>query len=124
MLPAKYLWVEKLIAKNGRLVTIIIPDNIPKDPDKPWKSSNHNSDTHIVQKGVFVPSYTAQKDFGLSLDLEDLIAKCEQFVLFSGVNRLNGAKFILDNSVRWRVIFLSELRPADHELFYAVGVAR
>lgn len=124
MLPAKYQWVERLIAKNGRLVTIIIPDTIPEDTDKPWKGSGHHSDTHIVQKGVFIPSYVAQKDFGLSLDLEDLVAKCEQFVLFSGINKLTNAKFIMDGSVKWRVTFLSELRPAEHELFYAIGVAR
>ena len=105
-----------------RSVTLVIPSNEPADPDKPW--NGFKDDTEIKQIGVFVPSYTAQKDFGLSIKEEDLLAECEQFVLFSGINRLVDARFIIDNGVKWRVVFLSELRPGKHELFYAVGVKR
>lgn len=123
MLPAEYMWVEEMIAENGREVTLVIPSNEPADPDKPWNGLK-KEDTEIKQMGVFVPSYTAQKDFGLSLKEEDLLASCEQFVLFSGVNRLVDVRFIIDDGVKWRVVFLSELRPGQHELFYAVGVKR
>ena len=123
MLPAEYMWVEEMIAENGREVTLVIPSNEPADPDKPWNGFK-KQDTEIKQMGVFVPSYTAQKDFGLSLKEEDLLAECEQFVLFSGINRLVNARFIIDDGVKWRVVFLSELRPGKHELVYAVGVKR
>lgn len=123
MLSAEYMWVEEMIAENGREVTLVIPNNEPADPDKPWNDFK-KEDTEIKQMGVFVPSYTAQKDFGLSLKEEDLLASCEQFVLFSGMNRLVDVRFIIDGGVKWRVVFLSELRPGQHELFYAVGVKR
>lgn len=119
---------NRLITKNGRDAVFETTDKTPSDPAQPWKGSNV-APTPTTFKVVMVPPNTVRQ-FGLTAlgqgtEYKDLIKFSEQIlILFPGTNDMRSYAHVQDGGVRWTVIGVQLLQPADTQLLAFVGVRR
>lgn len=117
---------QRLINKNGRTVDLLKLDATAADADKPWKGAGTptTADTY-TGKGVFLPVSSLQ-ELGKYLVDEELLKKCDQVAMMAGGAGKDLTTFhqFVDGSVKWRIEWARELKPADITVLYAFGVCR
>lgn len=120
---------SRLIQKFGRAVTFIKKNETPSNASQPWKGPASGGETELELYGVFVPP-SAVRQFGLpslgfGTELENLIASSEQICITQpGETDLREYSTLLDGTLRWGILTVQVLRPADKTLLAYVGVKR
>lgn len=116
---------QRLINKNGRLITIDRLSSVPVDADKPWKGPGAPTvDATVSPKAVFLP-HASLIDLGLFAKDDELLKRVEQVALIAsdGVNDLSGFHRITD-VVMYRIDWVRALKPGDTVILYAMGIKR
>lgn len=119
---------NRLISKNGRVVTFVKNSGSAADPSKPWKGSVDSEET-IDLSCVFVTPNQV-RIFGLSAlgdaaGFEDMVAFSEQLIItFPGENNLREYQTVRDGNVNWNVTAYQFLKPATVNLLAFAGVRR
>ena len=120
---------DRLITKNGRDAQFIVANPIPSNVVEPWKGSDSVGDVSTTHKVVMVPPNTVRQ-FGLTAlgqgtEFNDLIKFSEEIlILFPGTVDLRTYDHVIDDAVRWTIIGIQVLKPADLQLLGFVGVRR
>ena len=123
---------ERLIAANGREVTIIKFDTSSADPTKPWKGATDprtNLDGEVTTDACFVQP-SSMVSLGMSTSDSDLVKRSTKIMLVApGTNTITDdlAKFneVIDfDNTRWKITAVETLQPAEDVLLYYIGVAR
>lgn len=117
--------VVRLIAKNGRTVTLHKLSGAANDPAKPWKGPGTPTlqGAGVEVKGVFVPA--TGDALGREFISEELLARASEVLLVApNATDLEPFNVLLDNLIRWRVEWCYTLKPADTVMLYAFGVCR
>lgn len=123
---------ERLITKNGRLITFKKPDPNapPADPQKPWNGPDPNAPMlELPLRAVFAPPNTVRQ-FGLTAlgkgyEVEDLFAFVEQIlILFPGENDVTEYPIVTDEGKDYNLVAYQLLRPANRSLVAFVGIRR
>jgi hypothetical protein len=119
-----------LVEETGREMTFIQYSQTPADPAAPWagpadpRASVAQQHT-LAAVGVDVGT---SKELGMAAVPEDLLKRVSQFLIvapgagFAG--DLRDIHEVVDQSTRWGVKVVRELRPAAVTLLYFVGVGR
>lgn len=118
-------FAQKLIGKNGRLVTMQRLDATAADADKPWKGPGVPTVAQSVDtKAVFLP-HTGQDDLGKFLVDAELLKRAEQVVIVAaGTDDLEPFNQLSDTGVVWLIDWIRTLRPGDTSILYAIGLKR
>lgn len=117
--------VVRLIASTGRVVTFEQLTGEAIDSSKPWRGAGEPtrglSDDQVA---TFVPP--SGLDFGKEFLQAEQLKRCEQVCLTapSTVFDLSDCTCIVDGAVRWAIVWVQELKPADTTLLFAIGVKR
>lgn len=120
---------DRLIEKNGREIGFVNVNDTPVDSDKPWLGPDESGDVITSLNAVMVPPNTVRQ-FGLSAlgqgtEYRDLITFSEQIlIVYPEDNDMRMFTHVLDNSIRWTIIGIQVLQPADKILLAFVGVRR
>jgi hypothetical protein len=122
---------KKLINKEGREISFLKLAGTSVDPDRPWKGAARPAGepppiSHIaVAMAVFLP---VGSGFSKEYKIDELFKGAEQMLLTSphDSSTVNLAEYNLveDDGVRWRIVGVLELRPANQTVLFAMGVAR
>jgi len=120
---------KKLLNSHGRSISFIKLNELPADPNKPWKGPGVGGETTLLVDGVFVPPNTVRQfgltALGLGTEFQDLIAMSQQIIIVSpGENDLREYTSVLDNGERWGIIGLQILKPGITTILGFVGVRR
>lgn len=122
---------QRLVAKNGRPVTIRRLSQAPADVNKPWKgptNPQNNYDAQVTTPAVFVPPASLVQ-LGKSTIDEDMLKRVDQVAIVAPgpteTADLSTFNEILDeNNTVYKVEFTETLRPASTTLVYFMGVSR
>lgn len=121
---------ERLVKKNGRVATIARLSDAPPDPTYPWEGSDLSPQPLAEQHdlpAVFVPPSSATQ-LGMDAVPAELLARFEQVAIVapgpSFSVDLKGFQVVVDGGMRWRVEWVSQLRPATQIMVYFFGVRR
>lgn len=115
--------VRELIEGTGRNVTFCKISAESEDSTKPWKSTG--SAVTITAHATFVPVSGAQ-DLGLTISVTDLAKRISQVCLVAPheTHDLQTFNTIIDNGTKWRIEWISALKPGDTVLLIAMGIAQ
>lgn len=118
---------ERLVAKNGREITLVRKSETPTDPTKPWKGPQAG-ETLLPLRAVFVPPNTVRQfgitSLGQGTEFVDLLAFSEQIaIVFQGQNDVREYTTLRDG-VDWNILGIQVLKPADINLLAFIGVRR
>ena len=118
---------ERLITANGRSVVIQRLSSTPEDAAKPWNGPGAPT---VVQRVVINASFVSDANsqttgFGKYLVDEALLKSVEQVALVAGRKTdLTPFHVILDGAIRWKIVWVKELKPADTTVLYVFGLKR
>ena len=120
---------ERLIEKNGRTLTLVRSDRgNPVDPTEPWRDSTdaaeitfpvigvfiefekENIDGEIVKRGdkqVLIAAKSVEDDSGGASDID-----------------IEDYDFVLDGTVRWRIMQAELIEPGPLRIMYDIQVRR
>ncbi len=115
--------VRELIAGTGRTVTFGKLSAAAGDSAKPWKPTG--APTTVDTPATFVPVSSAQ-DLGLMIKDDELSKRISQVCLVAPheVQDLQTFNTITDGGTKWRIEWVSVLKPGDTALLLAMGVAQ
>jgi hypothetical protein len=115
------LTVRELIAGTGRTVTFGTLSSAASDASKPWKPTGAPVTTD--SPATFVPISSAT-ELGLAIVDDELLRRAEQVCIVAPHETvdLSLSNTILDNSLTWRVEWVSVLKPGDATLLLAFGI--
>lgn len=115
---------QELIAEEGRLVKFLTISADPVDPTMPWKGSASADTLTAEQQAVFVPA--AGSKFGGDWMDTELFKGADQICLVAGGSiPLEGVHLIQESdNTKWKVKFVSRLKPADQTILYMFAVTR
>lgn len=119
---------QRLISKNGRVVTFVKRTASVLDPSQPWKGSVDSEETVDLSCVFVTPNQV--RIFGLSalgdaVGFQDMIAFSEQLIItFPGENNLREYQTIRDDGINWNVTAYQFLKPATVNLLAFAGVRR
>lgn len=121
---------ERLITKNGRMITFLRPSRIPGDPAKPWNGPDRTGEMdELSLRAVFAPPNTVRQ-FGLTAlgegsDITDLFSFVQQIaIVFPGEHDLRQYTIIRDQGIDWNMIAFQLLQPADLKMVAFIGTRR
>lgn len=121
---------DRLITKNGRVVTFVKAPAIKLDPAKPWKGPDYTEDEITLDLSCVFVTPNQVRIFGLSalgdsVGFQDMIAFSEQLIItFPGENNLREYQTVRDGAINWNVTAYQFLRPANLNLLAFAGVRR
>lgn len=109
---------KRLIAQNGRIVSLIKKSETPSDTTKPWRGTT-NSPTTISASAVFSKYQTA--DAGnitrTSTDMATIAA--------TDVNTdLTDFDFLVDGSITWKITKVWRIVPGNLDLLWKVELVQ
>lgn len=118
---------QRLIAKSGRIITLVEFNSTPADSDKPWRGAvdpRIDPDNTLETSGVFAPPSSAVH-LGMSTEISDFLKKSTQIILVATTDDLKDYNEVIDtDGMRWKIKGMEKLRPANTTLLYFIGVAR
>jgi len=121
---------ETLIAGSGRTVTILKFNESEQDPAKPWKGSSNPRllpDFEVTTIATFVNPSSAV-NLGIATESSELVKNSEKIMLVAPgatiIEDLRLADEVQDEDLRWKVVGVTTLKPADKILLYYIGVKR
>lgn len=117
--------VRRLIAASGRVVTFERLSSTAADAAKPWRGpSAPTVAASTSAAAIFVPSTGA--GLGKEFVSEDLLRQCEQVCLVGPIDEfdLSTTTALVDDTQRWGVEWVHELRPGGTALLFVLGVKR
>lgn len=119
---------QRLLAANGRSVTLVKYDTTPADSAEPWKGPTDpraSVDVSTTTDAVFV-NPTDGKRLGLSARVDDLLKTIEQLAIVSLGAAVDPAQYdeLQDGGVSYKIAFVEVLRPGDDYLLGFIGVQR
>lgn len=119
------LLAQRLIAKQGRAITLRKMSAAAEDPDKPWNGPGEPTVALQVDTGgVFLPA--GGTDFSSLSISKEMLARVTQVALVAPNDAYLGEMDVLldtDNKT-YKIEWVSILKPADQICLYAFGVAR
>ena len=116
---------KRLIAKQGRQVTLQKLSNTATDASKPWLGAGGQVVAETCNVfAAFVP-YTGN-DFGIAVKDEDLVKSTDQMALVAQADvDLKDFTALLDSDGKqFKINWVQVLKPADEVILYAFGVCR
>lgn len=115
----------RLVAANGRLVTLVKLNTTPANPAAPWEgpADPRAGATSAQHHAVFVEPDSLIR-LGESFKTKDFIKNSHKIAIVGTSADLEGFEEILDDDgKRWRILGMEKLRPATITLAYFIGVA-
>lgn len=111
---------ERLIAENGRDVTLVKRSETPADAGKPWRGTTAD-DTSITVKGVVIP-FEAEDQDGDLFRREDKQA----FVAADATspNEIESFDELDDGSDTYKIINVELIHPGDTRVLYVLQVRK
>jgi hypothetical protein len=123
---------QRLIRKNGRLLTLTKLSGGPTDPLKPWRGAGVATDIEPVQEyGAFVIGNTSipTESRGLAFDWVDSeLLKTARHVFIMpalGLPIMDNYKTVIDHvngDGRWNIIWGQCLQPGGVRIMYCFGL--
>lgn len=116
---------QELIAENGRPVALVKMSAAAADPDKPWNGPGAPAEAARVDNvlACFVPP--SGSGLGRDIATPEQLARCEQVALIApGAEDYEPFGVIVDGGARWKVQWVSVLKPGPLTVLYAFGVKR
>lgn len=115
---------QRLVAKNGRSITLVKLNATSADPDKPWRGAEDprgDDAEELVVPAVFV----GPTALGFAATSQDLFKGCSQICIVATTADLIGFNEVLDaDGKRWKIAHIEKLKPAQTTLLYYIGVKR
>lgn len=112
---------QRLIAANGRPITVVKFGSTPADDAKPWRGRREYHEAEVTGAGAFVPESMAE-------DAADAVRRRSDFVLFAAENDgghdLRTFDAIEDGDLTWKIIKVTLVAPAATRIIYEFEVAR
>jgi hypothetical protein len=115
---------HELINEEGRTITLQKLSGAVANVDKPWQGPA----TPVVEvqtdvKAVFLPA--SGNDFSSLAATKEMLAKVSQVALIAP-NALDLSKMtlLLDGGIKYKIEWVSTLKPADQVCLYAMGVCQ
>ena len=119
------LTAQRLIAANGRQVTIIKYGNAPEDSDKPWRGRNEYREAEVVGYAAFVPRTPKLATVASNMDG---VLREGDYALFAaeddGGYELETFNAIEDDGVLWKIVSCELINPASKRVLYQFEVKR
>ena len=119
------LTAQRLIAANGRSVTVIKYGNAPQDSEKPWRGQSEYPEAEVVGIAAFVPRTQMITTRATN---EDGALRETEYALFAGEDDtdldLETFHAIEDNGRIWRIVSTEVLVPASTRVLYMFEVKR
>jgi hypothetical protein len=122
----------RLIAENGRTITLQQLGNTPADSAKPWRGPADPESpvrASVTGPAVFAADKVRQSIvWSLAQSFNDGVKNPAQVCLFAATNDdgLDLTQFdqIVDGTTTWRIMRAELLQPADTKILYAFEVTR
>jgi hypothetical protein len=120
---------NRLIVRNGRVVTFRQFNQTPNDSNKPWRGPTNPraGATEVTVSAAFL-SPTRADLLGVSRKDDELVKRTVQIALVAPgpdvTADLSVFHEIVDESSTWQIIWVELLRPAETRILYFVGVGR
>ena len=117
---------ERLIEENGRTLSLVrLDQGNPTDPAKPWRGSTEADEITVVVTGVVIEF--EKEDFDGTLvrrgDKRILIADKSVTDESNASNlKIEDYTFVLDGSVRWKIITAVLIEPGPLRIMYDLQV--
>lgn len=119
------LTAQRLIAANGRSVTIVKYGKASNDQDKAWRGQNEYHEAEVPGTAAFVPKTQLVTT---SAENVDGVVRESEYALFAaeddGGHDLRQFNVIEDGGEVWRIVHVELLQPADKKILYMFEVKR
>lgn len=111
---------QRLIAANGRPVTIVKFGSTSADDSKPWRGRREYHEAEVAGRGVFVPESVVNNPDGVKRENEFLLFAAND----DGGHELETFDAIEDGGRTWKIVQATLLEPGSTRLLYEFEVAR
>lgn len=115
---------KRLIAKQGRQITLKKLAATTADATKPWKGTGPaTTSAEATTPAVFLPAQGS--GLGKVVTDKELLKRADQVALVAPHETdLEDMTIIVDDSVQWKIEWVQVLKPADQLCLYVFGVCR
>lgn len=119
------LTAQRLIAANGRLVTLVKYGSDSQDQDKPWRGRSEYHEAEVIGYAAFVPGSLTRATVA---ENEDGVLREKDYALFAAEDdqgyELESFDAIEDDGVLWKIVSCELINPASKRVLYQFEVKR
>lgn len=119
--------VRELLDSFGRTATFNKLNNVPPDSATPWRSTDNprNEIVESLSVSIVPVEPSALDDLGRDDMTQDFIKRSQQILFVSTDTDLRQFDEMVDSDgSRWRITYLTELRPGSRSMLYFVGISK
>lgn len=119
---------KRLIAKDGRSISLIKKTTVDSNPAKPWEGKT-GDDVPLVITAVSVPPNTVRQ-FGITAlghgsEFEEMTRRSEKiYIIAPDGNDLNQYESVDDRGVSYSILATQILEPGEIEMLAFIAVRR